>query len=271
MVKNISVLVEIYKILQFEKDNLIEMKKLLQIKEEDYEKQDSVLRLFSYLSFVQKLHNYIPTIDYLTIKEDDTRINNIIKKSHIEMNTIMDNWCKNYDENFSGGKMRGDRGLCIENFVKFVINMFSSEYDINVRAVKGSDDKKELKIPGTEIKKDHQVDIHIYKNNIFIAIIECKAYLDSCYYTRSCNDFILFKKFGYNIKKYIFALEDSIKEETKQFIDYQTDNVCDGIFYMLDGKRTSTKPVYDKNHKKNINKDKLTYFLKSLEKLFSTI
>jgi len=36
---------------------------------------------------------------------------------------------------------------------------------------------------------------------------------------------------------------------------------------MLDGKRTSTKPVYDKKHKKKINKEKLIYFIKSLQKL----
>ena len=134
--------------------------------------------------------------------------------------------------------MRGDRGENIENFVKKVINLFNIEYGVNVYAIKGNDDKKELKIPNTEIKKEHQVDIHIYKNDIFIAVIECKAYLDSCYYIRACNDFTLFKKFGYNVKKYIFTLEDSIKDDTKIFIDYETDNVCDDIFYMLDGKRS---------------------------------
>lgn len=199
--------------------------------------------------------------------ENNNIIEKIIEKCYIELNNIMDNWCKNYDENFSGGKMRGDRGEHIENFVKFVINIFKTEYNINVYAVKGTDDKKELKIPGTEIKKDHQVDIHIYKNDKFIAVIECKAYLDSCYYTRACDDFKLFKKFGYDVKKYIFTLEDSIKEETKMFTDYETDNVCDDIFYILDGKRTSTKPIYDKKHKKNINKTKLSYFVTSLQKL----
>ncbi len=33
-------------------------------------------------------------------------------------------------------------------------------------------------------------------------------YLDSCYYVRACDDFKLFKKFGYNIKTFIFTLED---------------------------------------------------------------
>lgn len=203
--------------------------------------------------------------------ETKSEINNIIETSYIELNNIMDNWCKNYDENFSGGKMRGDRGEHIENFVRFVVNMFKSEYGVNVRAVKGNDDKKELKIPGTDVKKEHQVDIHIYKSDIFIAVIECKAYLDSCYYIRACDDFKLFKKFGYDVKKYIFTLEDSIKEETKLFTDYESDYICDDIFYMLDGKRISTKPIYDKKNKKIINKEKLTYFIKSLQKLLIDI
>jgi hypothetical protein len=102
------------------------------------------------------------------IEENDSKIHYIIEKSYEEMNTIMDNWCKNCDENFSGGKMRGDRGEHIETYVKNVIHMFRDVYAINVCAMKGSENKKELKIPGTQIKKDHQVDIHIYKDDIFI-------------------------------------------------------------------------------------------------------
>lgn len=197
-------------------------------------------------------------------------INNIIESSYAELNNIMDKWCNNYDENYSGGKMRGDRGEDIENFVKNIVHMFKDLYKVNVYAVKGSNDKKVLTLNHNDkiIKKDHQVDIHIYKDNLFIAVIECKAYLDSCYYVRACDDFKLFKKFGYDIKQYIFSLENSIDENTKIFTDIITDHVCDDIFYMLDGKRTSTKPVYDKKHKKSINKNKLTYFIQSLHTLF---
>jgi hypothetical protein len=150
--------------------------------------------------------------------------------------------------------------------VKNVIKMFVTTYGIRVDALKGSNDKKELVLNHNNkiIKKDHQVDIHIYKDDVFIAVIECKAYLDSCYYVRACDDFRLFKKFGYNVKNYIFSLENSIDENTKLFTDVVTENVCDDIFYMLDGKRTSTKPIYDKKHKKIINKEKLTYFIQSM-------
>jgi hypothetical protein len=197
-------------------------------------------------------------------------INAIIEESYVELNDIMDGWCKTYDENFSGGKMRGDRGVDIENYVKNVIHKFKTKFNINVKALKGDNDKKELSLKHNNliIKKEHQVDIHIYKDEKFIAVIECKAYLDSCYYTRACEDFRLFDKFNYDIKKYLFSLENSIDENTKLFTDVHNDNVCDDIFYVLDGKRSSSKPIYDKKYRKPINKDKLTYFIKSLQTLF---
>lgn len=203
--------------------------------------------------------------------DEETRISNIIEYSCIELTNIMDKWNKMYDENYSGGKMRGDRGQDIEIFVINIINMFRELFNINVIGIKGTNDKKELSLIHNEkvIKKHHQVDIHIYKDNIFIAVIECKAYLDSCYYVRACDDFKLFKKFGYEIKNYIFSLEKSIDENTKMFTDVITDYVCDDIFYVLDGKRNYTKPIYDKKHKKPVNKEKITYFIKSLQILFA--
>ena len=203
----------------------------------------------------------------------ETHLTGVIENSYTELNSIMDNWCKNFEDNCSGGKMRGDRGEDIENFVKNIIQNLSDVYKVNIRAIKGTNDKKQLLLNYKDqiIKKDHQVDIHLYKEDQFIAVIECKAYLDSCYYVRACDDFRLFKKFGYNTKNYIFSLENSIDENTKVFTDVVTDNVCDDIFYMLDGKRSSAKPVYDKLHKKPINKNNLTYFIKSLQKLLINI
>ncbi len=206
-----------------------------------------------------------------SVLDTDCKREDVLKEIfYKELNEIMDNWCTSYDDiAFSGGKMRGARGEDIENMVRRIINRVGEEYGLNIKAVKGSEDKKELKLEhnGRQIKKDHQVDIHIYKNDVMVAVIECKAYLDSCYYVRACDDFTLFKKFGYDIKKYIFALEDSIDVDTKVFTDVITDYVCDDIFYMLDGKRTSTKPIYDKKHRKEINREKVDYFIDRLCKL----
>jgi len=39
------------------------------------------------------------------------------------------------------------------------------------------------------------------------------------------------------------------------------ENICDKVIYVLDGKRSSAKPIYNKKFKKPINKEKLKDFL----------
>jgi len=161
--------------------------------------------------------------------------------------------------------MRKKRGSDIETFVCTTINKVGEIFKIDLHARRGNDDKKDLIIDlqdGKKLTKQHQVDIHIYRNGVFVGAIECKAYLDSCYYVRACDDFKMFKKFDYNVKYCIFVLENAIAEDTKKFIDFMNENICDEIFYILDGKRTSSKPVYDMEHTKPINKNVLTNFIK---------
>lgn len=201
--------------------------------------------------------------------DDDEKNKYIVENSIIKLNIIMDNWCKSYKENFSGGKMRYDRGDDIEKFVIYLVMLFKTVYDVNVSAVIGNTDKKTLEkeVKGITIKKDHQVDVHIYLNGKFAAVIECKAYLDVANYTRACNDFNYFKKFNIPVKSYVFSLEDAIREETRMFIDHSNDYSCDGVFYILDGKRNGSKPIYIEEYKKIINEEKLTCFVKSLQEL----
>lgn len=200
--------------------------------------------------------------------EDIKELKNIIiQRAENELSEIMDEWCKSNANNCTGGKMRGQRGSDIEKFVVNTINKIGELLKINLIAKCGNDDKKKLIITlpdGKKLTKDHQVDVHIYLNGVFVSVIECKAYLDSCYYVRTCDDFKMFKKFDYNVKNYIFTLENGIGEDTKIFTDYINENICDDIFYLLDGKRTSSKPVYDMNHKKTINKNVLTKFIDSI-------
>lgn len=185
----------------------------------------------------------------------------VLESAELRMNKMMDEWCNMFAANCSGGEMRYDRGNNIETFVSETINDIGKTMNVDFVSKCGATDKKELKIPGTEIMKKHQVDVHIYRDGEFVAVIECKAYLDSCYYTRACDDFKLFKKFGYDIKKFIFTLEDAMAVDTKTFIDYETDDACDGVFYLLDGKRTGSKPVYNAEYKKSINKNSLSGFV----------
>ena len=218
--------------------------------------------------------NAISLIENLSIDDDkhqstttfNNKVKTIVDRSYESMNKIMDKWCEDYDSNFSGGKMRGCRGEHIEQFVREVVFSIKHVFDVDVTAIKGDKDKKTLTLQhdGSPLTKDHQVDIHIYRDGVFVSAIECKAYLDSCYYVRACDDFRLFDKFEYNIKKYVFALENSIDQKTKAFTDIITDNTCDNIFYILDGKRVSTKPVYMKQFRKPINRDRLADFVKTM-------
>lgn len=182
-----------------------------------------------------------------------------------ELIETIESWRTTHDSaDFTGGQMRGDRGTSIEDLVMKTINKIAGELHIKLTCKKGSLDKKILTLPlpnGTNLIKEHQVDVHVYLNDTFIAVIECKAYLDSCYYDRACSDFHKFKKFGYNVKTLIFALEDSINQDTKIFTDVLTDNACDKVFYVLDGKRSSNKPVYDKRYFKTPNDDKIMKFI----------
>ena len=188
----------------------------------------------------------------------------VIQWAEIELSNIIDEWCKSNTNGCSGGEMREKRGSDIETFVRTTINKVGETLNIDLHARCGNDDKKDLIIDlpdGKKLTKQHQVDVHIYKNGVFVAVIECKAYLDSCYYVRACDDFKMFKKFDYNVKNCIFTLENSIAEDTKIFTDFINEYICDEIFYILDGKRTSSKPVYDMKHKKTINVNVLTKFI----------
>lgn len=109
---------------------------------------------------------------------------------------------------------------------------------------------------------------HVYFNNQFVAVIECKNYLDSCYYSRACHDFLLFQKFGYSLQNFIFSIEDSIKNDSRLFMDIIHENICHEIFYIVDGKRSSTKPIYNLQYMKKINDKKLKIFF---EKIYALV
>jgi len=186
-----------------------------------------------------------------------------------QLDICMSKWCTSYENNSSGGEMRSERGADIEKFIRDSINNIGVKLKKNLKAVRGTGNEKLLRLhyDNKELIKKHQVDVHIYLDDKFIAVIECKAYLDHCYYVRACDDFKLFKKFGHDIKCFIFALENSVDESSKLFTDVITDHVCDEIFYVLDGKRSSSKPIYDSRYKKQINETKLKEFINSMVEL----
>ncbi len=196
-------------------------------------------------------------------------LQHLVTDAIIDLERIMGNWCSAYSKNCTGGEMRGYRGSDTELFVRSLVDKIGKHSNKNFVAKRGSEDVKELKleVDGKEIKKQHQVDVHLYLDDQFIGAIECKAYLDSCYYVRACDDFKLFKKFGYNLKNYVFSLEENLNWDTKLFTDHISDYICDDVFFVLDGKRNKAKPVYDEKFRKQINVEKLERFVNSLYSL----
>lgn len=186
----------------------------------------------------------------------------LIQDAKKDLEKIMKNW-SDQKSSLTGGQMRQLRGQSIEHFVINLINKIKKVSGKNISAIKGDNDKKQLKVvtKNGEIVQNHQVDVHIYRDEKFVATVECKAYLDKCYYIRACDDFVLFKKFGYDVKNYVFAFEDSIAEDALAFTNFVKDDICDNIFYMVDGKRRASKPLYCKENAKDVNITNLTKFI----------
>lgn len=177
---------------------------------------------------------------------------------------------KHYNDNIvdletkEGGQIRASRGELVENMIDIVCK------HLGIKSLKGSNDMKVITVTGRDgnvYKQSHQVDRHLYYRGSLIAVVECKAYLDACYYVRACSDFKRMKKEYPGIKAFIFSLENSISDNSLAFTDVDFDYVCDGIFFMCDGKRSSSKPIYMKKYYKSIVSDKLIAFVNTLKKL----
>ena len=187
----------------------------------------------------------------------------VVSEMTYRLEELMEKWNTDHSNGVSGGAMRAARGADIETFVRDCINFIGKNENVNLHAKRGSDDYKLLEIKNGNgvIKKKHQIDVHVYLNDNFVAVIECKSYLEHCMYVRACDDFKIFKKFDYTLKNCIFAMEESINTESKIFTDLVNENICDYSFIMLDGKRSSSKSIYDPRFKKDINKTSIASFI----------
>ena len=161
-------------------------------------------------------------------------------------------WHELHSQNQTGGKMRASRGKEVEFFVSQMIKYISERFGKDIRVVSGTHDKKPLKSEYHSMA--HQVDLHVYAGDRFIAVIECKTYLDLSFYKRALMDFLTFRKGGYKVKCYVFSLEDSLKDSSKGFYDDVFDHPCTDVFYAYPGKRASNKPLYDPHYAKRIDK-----------------
>ena len=192
-----------------------------------------------------------------TINDNDKACCDEITAYHIAQHTML-----NTVE--GGGELRQTRGNVCETMIDIVCRHLGIESRI------GDDDCQTITIIGRDgvtYTRQQQLDRHLYFNKKLIAVIECKAYLDSCYYVRACNDFKRMSIKHPTLKKYVFALENAIADDAVAFTDVDFNYVCDKIFYMCDGKRSSSKPIYKKEFAKPINIASLRAFIQELRTL----
>lgn len=182
-----------------------------------------------------------------------------ITQFHIELNSIVKEYCDKAWNSNEGGKRRkimGDLGEKISHKIfEFCLNYLK----VNNSIVYTGNEKKILCKINDNAYFYAQVDKHVEISNELIMICESKTYLDKPYIERANADFSLIKKYNTIGDKKIFSciisLQDAIKKETLSF--FMLDGQIDNVFILMDNKRSPKKPIWNPNFRKNINFDKL--------------
>jgi len=193
-----------------------------------------------------------------------TQVENLYDEEIKKINSI------SYQNNI-GGRIRSMNGKLGESISKCAWNLvgkyYSKVFNIKFQSRKGD----ELKIKCNNENGnciEMQVDRHQYINGNLVHIEECKAYLDRCYMIRASDDCRMIKKYynNNNISSSILAIENSVKQESYDFI--MDEGYIDDVFFLTDGKRNSSKPIWRKEHFKPLNKNKLEYYIKNIINMF---
>lgn len=167
----------------------------------------------------------------------------------------------------SGGLLREFSGKTVEIFVDKTVELLNEKYQINLISKVGSENPFTIcDLNGNKIKES--VDRHIYLNNKLLSCVECKTYLDKCYLQRADSDFSLMKEGNENFSSCVLSLENSIDENSKEFL-LNRKNV-DKLFILFNGKRSSAKDkrIY-KTYKERKNTKALEDWVHYIEELIN--
>ena len=97
--------------------------------------------------------------------------------------------------------------------------------------------------------------------------MEAKSYLDRCYMIRASDDFRMIKKYSKDQPTAIIvALENGVCSKAYDFI--LDEKHIDNVFFLLDGIRTSSKPYWKKDFRKDINRDKLNKLIMFISEIY---
>lgn len=145
-----------------------------------------------------------------------------------------------------GGKVRAARGNLVETIVGMLWKDIHPDNTVNHA-------KHPVTRNGFTINK--ALDCNLYKAGNLVGMVECKAYLDSCYLERAVSDAEELKHSGYNVPLAVVALEDSLDSVALQY--WLSKGSLDKVFFLVDGKRSSSKPLYQREYFKPIQLPKL--------------
>jgi hypothetical protein len=162
---------------------------------------------------------------------------------------------KLYNENLNaGGKIRGKNGELVENMIKNILKELCLLNNVSSFKITGKKDDS-IRVFSKNGHIDVSTDVHFYINEKPIFFIECKTYLDKCYFDRANSDFKQLKAQHSDANCVIVSLENGIALNAENY--FMDQGNTDNLFYLVDGKRTSKKPIWGKGFYKPINEDKL--------------
>lgn len=164
----------------------------------------------------------------------------------------------------AGGKIRGKNGDLVENMVKIILNDLCQLNNVSNFRITG---KKEdsIRVYSKNGHIDVSTDVHFYIQDNPIIFGECKTYLDKCYFDRANSDFKHFKNIDNNKKCIVVSLENGIAPNAENY--FMDQGNTDKIFYLVDGKRTSKKPIWKNEFYKPINIEVLSNLINYIDNI----
>ena len=169
------------------------------------------------------------------------------------MGVVMKNVIESYNETLAslprirkekgGGKSRGASGMLYEDLIKGIC-------DVNNIVAKSNDMIISEEIDGL-IRKNLQVDKHLYYNGVLKKMVESKGYLDLCYYIRALFNFVEMEKSPHtpnDLEYAIFAGQHTVNEDNmkyyKAWFKRETGKEVKFFTVCQQKQRSATKAVY---------------------------
>lgn len=160
----------------------------------------------------------------------------------------------------TAGMIRQMKGDLVEDVVHHiwdsVLKLYKGE-DINAKIISGKEDKKLLISKSKRGEYYHSQDLHFYLNKSFILSIETKSYTESAMYKRVCEDARLLKKYvNPKLVCILVELECARDPKSQIFMDEEYGTIHK-IFTLVQGGRSSTKPIHKNEFRKNLDSNAL--------------